>query len=108
MSKKPKKTERETEHGISYKAWDDDALKNFPVKKEHIGRPIKLASDPNSKYYDLIEIKEPGDEGFPRGGYSVTDPELAFPKSIFLDEAISFPPKKKKKKKKAKKRKTKK
>lgn len=106
MAKKLKKVTKETEHGISYTAWEDKALKDFPVKSEHVGRPIKLASDPRSKYYDLLEIKEPGDEGFPKGGYFVTDPELAFPKPIFLDEAVSFPPKKKKKKK-ARKRKTK-
>lgn len=105
-TKKPKKVTKETEHGISYEAWDDKTLEAFPVKEEHIGRPVKLSFEPRSRIYDLLEIKEPGDPGFPRGGYTIADPDLAFPKPIFLDEAICFPPKKKKKKK-AKKRKTK-
>lgn len=108
-SKKPKKGTGKTEHGIEYTNWDKDTLENFPIKKEHIGRPVKLASDPKSGVYDLLEIKEAGEEGFPKGGYLVENPEYAFPKPLFKDEAISFPPKKaKKKKSKKQKKKTKK
>lgn len=106
-TKKPKKITKETEHGISYVAWDKKTLEAYPVKREHIGRPIKLSFDPRDRTYDLLEIKEPGDPGFPKGGYTVADSDVPFPKPIFLDEAICFPLKKKKKKK-ARKRKNKK
>jgi hypothetical protein len=96
-TKKPKKITRETEHGIEYTGWDDDTLEAFPIRESHIGQPIKLAGDPRNKQYDLLEIKEAGEKGFPKGGYLVVDPEYAFPKPLFVDEAISFPPKKKKK-----------
>lgn len=100
-----KKTEK-TKYGIEFPIWGKKALDKFPITKQTIGRPVKLASDPKSKDYILLEIKEVGDPGFPRGGYLVETPETAFPKPVYLEEAIEFPPKKKRKRKRRK-RKTK-
>ena len=100
---KLKKTEKRTEHGIAYEAWDDVLIKKFPIEKKHIGLPVRVAFSHRSKDYILNEIKAVGDPGFPHGGYLVKDSDKAFSRPIFLDEAICFPPKKKRKTKSKKK-----
>lgn len=95
MAKKQEKiTKTLKSSGIQYEAWGKKMLKDFPITENHIGAPVKLASDPRNKKYILISIHEEGEDEFPEGGYKVTDPDFVYSRNIFLDEAISFPKKK--------------
>lgn len=81
---------------IDIEVWDEKTVENFPITEEHIGKPVRYASDPRSKKYILKEIKEPGDEYFPEGGYILDDSVNPYSLSVFLDEVIPFTKKKKK------------
>lgn len=104
--------------GIKFPAWKREALDERPITHIHIGKPISLAEEPQSKRYDLVKIFTPGEKSYPEGGYKIKDPEFKNGRSIYYEEARAFPPpkmkansqlalKKKKKSKKKTKRKTK-
>lgn len=81
--------------GLTYTAWTEDMLKKYGnITEEHIGKPMRLASSPQSKFHLLREIKKKGDKGWPYDGYIIDDPEYLGGKRVFADEIITFPKRK--------------
>ncbi len=80
---------------ISLDVWTEETLEKFPITERHIGTVVRYASNPRSKDYTLLEIKEPGDKYFPEGGYILDEKGVSYNLHVFLDEII---PRKKKKK----------
>lgn len=77
--------------GIKYLAWEDKALKKYPIDPDMVGQPVRWASEPNSKNFRLLSIKRKGEKQYPDGGYHLQHPDYPFGISVYLDEAIAFP-----------------
>lgn len=82
--------------GVTYTAWDKKTLTKHPVTVKHINKPVWIAGKASSSKKDvLIEIKQPGEEFFPEGGFIVRELGLDYTTSHFPDAVRAFPGKKK-------------
>lgn len=82
--------------GITYTAWPHSLLKKTPVTKKHLGKQVWIAGESRSHKAVLREIHQPGDDMWPRGGFTIQQKGVDYLTSHFPDEVRAIPPKKKK------------
>ena len=84
------------EVGLVYTAWPHKTLKRYPITKKHIGTRVLIAGNSTRDKTYLEKVHQPGEEMWPRGGYTIRDKGLNCPIKCFPDMVIAKPPKTKK------------
>ena len=82
--------------GLTYIAWPHKTLKRYPITKKHIGVKVLIAENSTNDKTYLEKIHQPGENMWPRGGYTIRDRNLNYPIKCFPDMVIAKPPKTKK------------
>jgi len=107
VDKKDKKSVAEKVSGINnkfFKEEDTEDRHHMPYKKIHvkdknliigksdIGKRVYWSGDTFNKYYELIDIKMPDENGFSDGAYIIAKGgNKRFPISCYTDEVILHP-----------------
>lgn len=77
-------------HEMPYKKviLKDERLK---IKDTDIGKQVYWSGDTMNKYYELIDIKHSGENGYNDGAYVISKHKKRFPIHCYFDEVILHP-----------------
>lgn len=76
------------DYTLSYPVWKDRFQSDKRLTEKDIGRRVHVAGEPNTEKAYLFKVHEPGEEGWPEGGYEVRRKGLSYPTNHFFEEVI--------------------